>query len=69
MTLLKKLDHSTGIATSDLAAKKDFIALKAEIDKVDINKLFNVPTRVNDLQIKVDDLGVDKLKNVPVVIN
>ena len=58
MTLLKKLDHSTGIATSDLAAKKDFIALKAEIDKVDINTLFNVPTRVN-----VDDLGVDKLKN------
>ena len=69
MTLLKTLDHSTGIATSDLAAKKYFIALKAEIDKVDINKLFNVPTRVNDLQTKVDDLGVDKLKNVPVVIN
>ena len=35
----KKLDHATGVDRSDLAAKKDFIALKAEADKIDINKL------------------------------
>ena len=28
----KKLDHATSIDTSDLAAKKDFNALKAEVD-------------------------------------
>ena len=32
-----ELDHATGIVTSDLAAKKDFIALKVEVDKLDIN--------------------------------
>ena len=35
----KELDHATGVDTSDLAAKKDFIALKAEVDKLGINKL------------------------------
>ena len=32
-----KLDHVTGVDTSDLAAKKDFISWKAEVDKLDIN--------------------------------
>ena len=40
----KELEHATGIDTFDLAAKKDFIALKAEVKKLDINKLINVPT-------------------------
>ena len=35
----KELDHATGVDTSDLAAKIDFIALKVEVDKLDINKL------------------------------
>ena len=30
-----ELDHCTGVDTSDLAAKKDFIVLKAQIDKLD----------------------------------
>ena len=54
--LLKKLDHATGVETSDLAAENDFVALKAEIDKPDINKLTNVPTSLNILKTKVDDL-------------
>ena len=62
----KELDHATGVDTSDLAAKKDFIALKAEVDKLDINKLVNVPTSLNNLKTKVDDLDVGKLKTVPV---
>ena len=45
----KELDHATSVDTSDLAAKKDFIALKAEFDKLDINKLVNVPTSLNNL--------------------
>ena len=46
----KELDHATGIDTSGLAAKKDFIALKAEVDKLDINKLVNVPTMLDNLK-------------------
>ena len=48
------------------ASKKDFIALKAEVDKLDINRLTNVPTSLNNLKRKVDDLNVGKLKTVPV---
>ena len=57
----KELEHAAGIAISDLAAKKDFIALKAEVDKLDINKLVNVPTNLNNLETKVDDLDAVKL--------
>ena len=62
----KELDHATGFDTSGLAAKKDFISLKAEVDRLDINKLVNVPTSLNNLKAKVDDLDVGKLKTVPV---
>ena len=62
----KELGHATGIDTSDLTAKKDFIALKFEVDKLDINKLTNVPTSLNNLKTKVDDLDLGKLKTVPV---
>ena len=48
----KELDHGTGVDKSDLAAKKDFIAVKPEVDKLDINKLINVATRLNNLQKK-----------------
>ena len=33
----KKLEHITDVNTSDLAAKKDFLALKAEVDKLGMN--------------------------------
>ena len=61
----KKLDHTTSVDTSDLAAKKDFITLKAEVDKVHINKLTNAPTSLNNLKTKLDELDVGKLKTVP----
>ena len=60
-----ELDHAIGVDTSGLVAKKDFIALKAGGDEVDINKLVNVPTILNNLKTKVDDLDVGKLKAVP----
>ena len=63
--LLKKLDHVTLVGTPDLAAKKDFIALKAEVDILDINKLTNVPTSLNNLKAKVDDLDIGKLRTDP----
>ena len=46
--------------------KKDFIALKAEVDKLDINKATSVPTSLNNLKTKADDLVVGKLKTIPV---
>ena len=62
----KELHHAAGVDASDLAAKKDFIFLKAEVDKLHINKLVNVPTILNNLKTKVDDLDAGKLKIVPV---
>ena len=45
---------------------KDFIALKAEVDKLDFNKLVNVLTGLSNLKIKIDDLDVDKLKTLAI---
>ena len=49
-----------------LTAKRDFDALKAKVDKLEINKLVKIPTDLNNLKTKVDDLDVGKLKTVPV---
>ena len=38
--------------------------MKAGVDKLDINKLFNVPNSFNNLKTKIDDLDVGKLKTV-----
>ena len=49
-----ELDHVTGVDTSDSAAKKRFVALKAEADKLYINKLVDVRTSLNNLETRVD---------------
>ena len=36
--------------------------MKVEVDKLDIIKLANVPTSLNNLKTKLDDLDVGKLK-------
>ena len=61
----KKLERATGVDASDLAYKKHFIALKAEADKLDINRLANTPTGFNDLKRRLDKLDVGKLETVP----
>ena len=38
--------------TSNLVAKGDFVVSKAEVKKLDINKLVNVPTGLNNLKQK-----------------
>ena len=40
--------------------------MKAAVDKLDMNKLANVPTSLNSSKTKLDDLDVYKLKPVPV---
>ena len=43
--------------------------MKAEVDKLDINKLVNIATSLNNFKAKVDDLDVGKLKTVSVDLN
>ena len=38
--------------------------MKARVDKLDINKLVNVPTDLINLKTKVNDLDDEKLKTV-----
>ena len=62
----KELEHVACVDTSDLATKKYLIALKAEVNKLDITKLVIVLSNLNNLKAKVNDLDVGKLKTVPV---
>ena len=47
--------------------KFDLANLKSDVDKLDIDKLKNVPTNLSNLKSKVDKLDVDKL--VPVLVD
>ena len=38
--------------------------MKAEVEKIDINKLVNVPTSLNNLKPNIDDSDVGKFKIV-----
>ena len=61
-----KLDHITGVHTFDLADKKYFIALKADVDKLDIHELVNVPISLNNSKTKEDNFDISKLETVAV---
>ena len=56
----------TGVDTSTVAIKNDLASLKSDVDKLDIDKLKNIPTNLNNLKSKVDKLDGDKLEHVPV---
>ena len=51
-TTEKDVGHATVVDISNLAAKIDFTALKAEVDKLDITKLVNAATSLNNLKTK-----------------
>ena len=57
---------TTGVDTSKFAKKVDLTNLKSDVDKLNIDKLKNVPTDLSHLKSKVDKLDVDKLVSVPV---
>ena len=42
------------------------IVLKSEFEKLDINKLVNIPTGLNDLKTKIDELDVGRLKTASI---
>ena len=54
------LKNATGVDTSKFARKVDLANLKSNVDKLDIDKLKNVPTNLSNLKSKVDKLDVDK---------
>ena len=60
------LKNATAVDTSKLAAKSDLVSLKAEVDKLDIDKFKNVPTNLSNLKSKVDKLDFEKLETTPV---
>ena len=66
--LAKKANYATnrtcypGVDISDSATKKEFIALETEVDKLNIAKLINIPSSLNNLTIEVDNLSLDEWK-------
>ena len=49
----KGLNYAKGVNTSNLVAKRDLATLKTEIDKLDIDKLVDVPTGSNNFKTKI----------------
>ena len=63
------LKNATGVDTSSFAKKTDLANLKSDIDKLDFDKLKNVPTNLNNLKSEGDKLDVDRLVPVPVYLS
>ena len=61
------LKNAPGVDTPKFAKKVDFASLKSNVDKLDIDKLKNLPTNLNSLKSKVDKLHADKC--VPVSVD
>ena len=49
-----------------LAENSDLVSLKAEADKLDIDKLKSAPTNLSNLKSKVDKFDIIKLESTPV---
>ena len=60
----KELKDATCVDTFKSDAKKDFIVLNAEVDKLDLGKLINVLSGLKNLKNKGDDSVVKKLKDL-----
>ena len=60
------LKYATGVDRSKFAKKVDLASLKSNVDKLDVDKLKNVPNNLSNLKSKVDELDVDKIVPVPV---
>ena len=61
------IKNATANDTSSFAPKTDLANLKSDVDKLDIDKLNNVPSNLSSLKIKVDKLDVEKLVPDPLI--
>ena len=60
------IENATGVVTSKFIKKVDLASIKSEIDKLDIDKLKNVPSNLINLKSKVDKLDFGKLETAVV---
>ena len=60
------LKNATDVDASSFAKKTDLTSLKSNADKLNIDKLKNVPTNLSNLKRKVEELDIDKLAPVSV---
>ena len=65
-TTKANLKNAANVDTLDLAKKSDLTNLKSDQDKLDIDKLKNIPSGLSNLKSKVDKLDVGKLGTTPV---
>ena len=56
------LKDGTGADISDFAKNTDLANLKSDVDKLDVDKLKNVPSGLSNLKSKVDKLALGKLE-------
>ena len=63
--VITDLKNAAGVDTK-FVKKVDSANLKSNVDKLDIDKLKNVPANLSNVKIKVDQLDVDKLVPAPV---
>ena len=62
-TDIKNILH---IDTSSFALKSNLSSLKTEVDKLDIDKLKNLPNNLSNLKCKVDKSDMNRLAPAPV---
>ena len=60
------VDIIVKVDLSNYATKSDLVTLKAQVDKLDIDKLKSVPTDLSNIKSKVDKLDIGKLETTPV---
>ena len=60
-----KVENAAGVETSKFAKKIDLPNLRSNVDKLDIEKLTDLPSNLRNLKSKVDKLDVDKLVPAP----
>ena len=54
------LKNATGVDTSDFVKKTDLANLNSNVDKLDLDKLKNVPSALSNLKSKIDKLDSRK---------
>ena len=59
-------NDAADVDRSNEAVKSDFISLEAGVDKLNIDRLVNVRTSLNNLKTRLNDLDVGRLKTVPI---
>ena len=63
------LKNATVVDTSKFTKKVDLPNLKSNVDKLDIDKLKNVPSALSSFKSKVDKLDIGKLESIPVYLS